>query len=164
MHLKTNLRKQNGAALLITLMVLALLTLLGMAVTSAALVETCITRNETVRDLAFYQAESGWQYGLFWLESQPGAIREDLGSLSAPSGWAEAFSSAAAGAPQNLDAADGQSSFAVSIHYLGTSQPPLYSTDFRRIDYSIHARGYGPLQAQSLIEVSAGRIIHGDGY
>ncbi|MDO3377783.1 PilX N-terminal domain-containing pilus assembly protein [Geoalkalibacter halelectricus] len=163
MMMPKHLNDQCGAALLTALMVLALLTLLGMAATSAALTEIRITRNEVLRDSAFYQAEGGWQYALSWLADQPDELREDLGSRAAPSSWAQAFCAQAATAPETLDR-DGLEQFAVSIHYLGTSHAPLYSTDFQRIDFSVHSRGFGPLQAQALIEVQVGRLLDLRGY
>lgn len=156
--------REQGAALLSTLMVLALLTLLGMAASGAALVEIAITRNEQLRDLAFYRAESGWRYGLAWLEQTPRPILDDQGSQRAPDAWQNALIPALAAAPQPLrDEAD-EALFAVAIAFRGTAHPALYSTDFQRFDYRLAATGFAARNTQARIEVEAGRILPREGY
>lgn len=155
---------QRGAALLTTLLILALLTLLGMVITSAGLVEMNIAHNTRMHDLAFYQAEAGRQYALGWLAEQPLAPTDHLGSVMAAASWAQAFSAAAAAAPQIVYNEEQQPQFSVAISYLGSRQPPLFSSDFRRADYAVDARGYGPLDASSRILVNVGRLHSGGGY
>lgn len=155
---------QRGAALLTTLLILALLTLLGMVITSAGLVEMNIAHNTRVHDLAFYQAEAGRQYALGWLAEQPAAPSENLGSVMAAASWPQAFAATAAAEPQVVQNDEQQPLFSVSISYLGSRQPPLFSTDFRRADYAVDVRGYGPQSASSRILVNVGRMHTGEGY
>lgn len=155
---------QSGAALLTTLLILALLTLLGMVITSAGLVEMNIAHNTRVHDLAFYQAEAGRQYALGWLADQPVAPTGELGSVMAAASWEQAFTAAAAAEPQIVYNDDHQPQFSVSISFFGSRQPPLFSTDFRRADYAVDARGYGPQSASSRILVNVGRLHSSEGY
>lgn len=154
----------RGAALLSTLMVLALLTLLGMAASGAALVEIAITRNELLRDLAFYRAESGWRYGLAWLGQAPRPILDDLGSQAQPDPWRDAFAPALAVAPQPLRSEAGEALFAVAIEFRGAGHPVLYSTDFQRLDYRLNATGFAARHTRALIEVQAERLLTDGGY
>ncbi|WP_305041378.1 PilX N-terminal domain-containing pilus assembly protein [Geoalkalibacter sp.] len=156
--------RERGAALLSTLMVLALLTLLGMAASGAALVEIAIARNEQLRAMAFYRAESGWRYGLAWLARAPRLILDDQGSQTSPAPWDEAFAPHLAAGPLPLQDETGAALFAVTIELRGASHPVLYSTDFQRLDYRLSATGFAAHRTQARIEVEAGRLLAGGGY
>jgi hypothetical protein len=56
------LRNQKGAALITAMVVLALLTVIGMAATNTSMLETMISATERSRSEAFYAAEAGVEH------------------------------------------------------------------------------------------------------
>jgi len=58
----TVLKSQKGAALLTAIVILALLTIIGMAATNTSMLETMISGTEKSRVAAFYAAEAGVEH------------------------------------------------------------------------------------------------------
>ena len=63
------LKKEGGSTLAIALMILAFLTLIGIAVTRTAQIEVRVAHNERVYERVFYVADSGWNEGALWLDN-----------------------------------------------------------------------------------------------
>ena len=66
----TTLKNEDGAVLVAGLMILAVLTLLGIAAISTSTIEVQIAGNDKFSKVAFYAAEGAVQEGLNWLESK----------------------------------------------------------------------------------------------
>ncbi len=162
--LKYRLSDQSGTALMLAIMMLAALTLLGMAITGTGLVEIDIARNEKTHEMAFYKAEGGWQYGVSWLDIHPFGVVDDYGSTAQPAIFADAFSTAQAANPQMVEEGGEELGFAVEIDFRNATHPPLWGKDFSRANYSVVAVGAGPNGALSRIEARPGKIYHSEGY
>lgn len=154
------LNSQRGAALVLAVMMLAVLTLFGISATTTGMVEIDIARNEKFHDMAFYRAESGWRYAVSWIDLHPDGVVEEYGSVAAPGSFAEAFSRAATAQPENV----GGEKFAVDIAYTGGGYAALWDSDYRRFRYAVTADGFGPGGARSRIEAHPGKIFHTGGY
>ena len=154
------LRSERGAALVLAVMMLAVLTLFGISATTTGLIEIDIARNEKFHDMAFYRAESGWRYAVDWLDLHPDGVVEDYASVAAPASFAEGFSRASAAQPEIV----GDEEFAVAIAYSGGGYAPLWDSDYRRFRYAVSAAGLGPGGARSRIEAHPGKIFHTGGY
>jgi len=155
---------QKGAALLTAIMILASLTLLGLASAAGGLVELAIARNNAAHNQAFYQAENGWRHAAAWLAEHPDAPREDLGSRTVTDPWDQAFVPELAEEPEPVLCEEGRPIFSAAIVYDGLSRPPLFSDNVRALRYRIQARGMGPAGAVAGIETQLRRLIPAAGY
>jgi len=63
------LRNQEGFAIVLTIMILAILTLLGFSSVQTSMTEVQITTNMHIHHMTFYAAESGRSHGSLWLNS-----------------------------------------------------------------------------------------------
>ncbi len=61
---RNELENSKGVALVITLLMLLLVTLIGVSLTNSSIFETSITRNDRLRADAFYASEAGSQVAL----------------------------------------------------------------------------------------------------
>jgi len=93
---------QRGSALIVAIMILAILTLVGIAVTNTTRIETIIAGNEKFHKIAFYNADSGVHvipklisYCVDNGEAQPGLANinylDDSGNPDASSGTLDIF-------------------------------------------------------------------------
>jgi Tfp pilus assembly protein PilX len=64
------LANQNGSIVVITLIMLVLLTLIGIASTNTSSTEVSIAANHQSYQVEFYLADSGWHQGAMWLENR----------------------------------------------------------------------------------------------
>lgn len=151
---------QRGAALVLAVMMLAVLTLFGISATTTGLIEIDIARNEKLHDMAFYRAESGWRYAVSWLDLHPVGVIDSYGSVAAPGRLDEAFSRGAATRPEDVRGED----FSVRVDYTGGGYAPLWGSDYRRFRYAVTASGTGPAGARSRIQACPGKIFHTEGY
>ncbi|MDY6849154.1 MAG: PilX N-terminal domain-containing pilus assembly protein [Geoalkalibacter sp.] len=163
-RLPTPIFNQKGAALLTAIMILASLTLLGIASVSGGLVELAIARNNAAHNQAFYQAENGWRHAAAWLAEYPDAPRQDLGSRAVTDPWDQAFVPELAEAPEPVRSEEGRPLFSAAIVYDGMSRPPLFSDNVRALRYRIQAKGMGPDEAVAGIETQLRRLIPAPGY
>jgi hypothetical protein len=160
----TLILNQRGAALLTAVMILASLTLLGLASAAGGLVELAIARNNAAHSQAFYQAENGWRHAAAWLAQYPDAPRQDLGSRTVTDPWDQAFVPELAEAPEPVRSEEGRPLFSATIVYDGMTRPPLFSGNVRALRYRIQARGKGPAEAVAGIETQLRRLIPAPGY
>ncbi len=137
---------EDGSALVISLIMLVLLTLIGISASTTSEIELKISGNDKLHKMAFYTAESGWQMGANYLDSQYPPITS---SSSVTDIWM----------PSNPTL-----KYSYSTTFDGAVFAPGYSTEFRRFMYTINSTGNAPGSAQSQIRVTAGKIAYVGGY
>lgn len=79
---RISLRKENGVALIIALIMLLILTLIGVSSISTTTFETNISGNERVGTVAFYASEAGFQVGVNQLPDTTLISRKEFGEDS----------------------------------------------------------------------------------
>lgn len=137
---------EDGSALVIALVMLVLLTLIGISASTTSEIELKISGNDKLHKMAFYTAESGWQVGANWLDSNYPPV-------------VSSTSVAPTGMPSNNTL-----TYSYSTTFDGAVFAPGYSTEFRRFMYTINSTGNAPGGALSNISVTAGKIVHVGGY
>jgi len=68
----SHLKNENGSVIVVALIILALLTILGIAGTNTSTLEVRIATNSQDHQLDFYVADSGWKDAAMYLEGQSG--------------------------------------------------------------------------------------------
>lgn len=142
------IRVESGSIHFVAVMLVALLTVLGMSISSMSTTELQIARNEGDSKQAFYIAEGGAQRAV--MEVRQGTYPIDNiflpGVLAAcdPSGQISDSPYRIAGEP-----------YAISVSYLGVFPAPkgFSSIEFSRYDYEVRAR-----KDASRVRVRCGRI------
>jgi Tfp pilus assembly protein PilX len=74
------LKNEEGSTLIIALMMVAVLTVMGVAATNTSQTEVRIADNERRYQREFYGADSGWKDGAMWLDNKakpPGRVNTD---------------------------------------------------------------------------------------
>lgn len=61
---------EEGSAIVIALLALAVLTMIGISSIDTSIIESKIIRNERTYQRDFYIADSGWKDGAYWLEQR----------------------------------------------------------------------------------------------
>ena len=162
-HLASICTNEKGSALILALLVLVLLTLMGISATTTSTVGIQMAGSEKFYELAFYSAESGWQRALNWLDDQYPGVTDNLV-------WDGTTFIAVAGNLEEADtvgiplAEDNNTQYFVKIEFAGTAPVPGYGTSFRRFNYRVNSRGVGSGNAQSVVEVIAGKVFDMGGY
>jgi Tfp pilus assembly protein PilX len=64
------INNEQGSAIIVALLALALVTLLGISSIDTTCIELKIVRNEKMYQRCFYVADSGWKDGACWLEGK----------------------------------------------------------------------------------------------
>jgi len=155
------LKSQEGATIVFALMILALLTVIGIAATKTSEIELQISRNEKYHRIAFYTAESGGQVAVNWLDDQYPEISANRG-LDASGGNID-FTSAKYNNSDTISLSN--STYSADVTFMGAQgNVPGYSTEFRRYTYQIDSTGTGPASARSELTVTAGKIVYVGGY
>jgi hypothetical protein len=149
---KDTLDNENGFVVVVVLIMLAIITIMGIAATRTSETEIRIAVNERLYKEAFYTAEAGAVY----VAESP----QLYGSDNVTVGGFLNF-------PYNDDPSEEYSvssrqSFNGDVEYLGFSAPPRGSgydaQKFRAHRYSITCNGFGGSGSQSRIEVGFYRI------
>ncbi len=68
----SQIKDENGSVIVVALIILALLTILGIASTNTSTLEVRIATNSQDHQLDFYVADSGWKDAAMFLEDQSG--------------------------------------------------------------------------------------------
>ena len=68
MHMTQTLRSESGVALILSVFVLCVLTVVGIAATTSTTIDLNIAANERDSVREFYVADSGWKEGVNWLD------------------------------------------------------------------------------------------------
>jgi len=147
------LNNENGSALLISLLILGLLTLLGIFATNTTNIEIQIAGNDKLHKLGFYAAEAARGY----VAGKPALYGPDNITSTNPPHYF----------PNNADPSekyslDSTQSFAGDVGYTGSSEPPRGSGyevgKFKAHRYEMTCNGYGPSNAESRIKAGFYRI------
>jgi hypothetical protein len=146
------LNNEDGSALLISLLILGLLTLLGIFATNTTNIEIQIAGNDKVHKLAFYAAEAAIGY--------VAGNTSLYGPNNITVGGKLYF-------PNNDNTSekyllDSTQSFAGDVGYTGSSEPPRGSGyevgKFKAHRYEMTCNGYGLSNAESRIKAGFYRI------
>ena len=73
-------KKEDGAVMVATILILVLLTIIGISATTTSNSELKITSNSQLHKMAFFTAESGWHVMADWLDDQYPLPTVNLGS------------------------------------------------------------------------------------
>lgn len=131
-------RTQNGAALIVGLVLLLVLTLLAVSTMRTAALELLMAGNAQNRETAFRLAEAGIA----------DAISRPVSGFPATDGWSTSFGPIALANP------DVRGSYDADISYLGVSTLPSYGmysvSDYEFVAFQIDATGRSDRGARSL--------------
>jgi len=149
---KNTTSDERGFVIIVALLMLAIITVIGIAATMIADTETRIAVNERLYNTAFYTAEAGTEF----VAESPSFYGPDNitvgGSLSFPND---------ADPTERYDMSSTQS-FNGEVEYLGSSAPPRGSgydaEKFKAHRYQMTCAGYGPLNSISQLEIGFYRI------
>lgn len=149
---KDTINNENGFVIVIALIMLAIVTVIGIAATRTSETELQISGNEKLHKLSFYAAEAARGY-----------VADDTslyGGDNITAGVGIYF-------PNNADSSatyelDSTQSFKGDVQYIGFSAPPRGSgyeaEKFKAHRYQMTCDGYGPSNSQSQIEAGFYRI------
>lgn len=149
---KDTINNENGFVIVIALIMLAIVTVIGIAATRTSETELQISGNEKLHKLSFYAAEAARGY-----------VADDTslyGGDNITAGVSIYF-------PNNADSSatyelDSTQSFKGDVQYIGFSAPPRGSgyeaEKFKAHRYQMTCDGYGPSNSQSQIEAGFYRI------
>jgi hypothetical protein len=148
---KCLLRNEDGAVLVIALIMMGLLILLGVSASTTTEIEMQIAGNERSHGIAFYAAEAAGAYV---------AGTPDL--YGADNITPEEFISFPDDEDASAKYALGSASFNGDVEYLGSSAPPRGSGygagKFKAHNYKMTCNGYGPRNSASEVEAGFYRI------
>ncbi len=137
------LKSESGSVLILSLIMLAMLTIIGVTLTATSTVEVQISGNERIHNMAFYAAESGWQLGVTWLDSKFPPITDNQ-TTSQMIHYDIYDRSASSFLLTNSLTNDNSSRYSMNIRFMGAPGIPVagYSADsFIRYTYFIDSRG-----------------------
>ena len=149
---KDTINNENGFVIVIALIMLAIVTVIGIAATRTSETELQISGNEKLHKLSFYAAEAARGY----VADDPSLYGGD----NITEGVGIYF-------PNNADPSttydlDSTQSFKGDVEYTGFSAPPRGSgydaEKFKAHRYLMTCDGYGPSNSQSKIEAGFYRI------
>lgn len=149
---KDTIGNESGFAIIVALIMLAIITVMGIAATRTSEIETRIASNERLYNIAFYAAEAGTTF----VAESPSFYGSDNitvgGALSFPNDTD----------PSETYALSVAQSFNGEVEYLGSSAPPRGSgydaEKFKAHRYQMTCSGYGSLNSTSQIEIGFYRI------
>jgi hypothetical protein len=149
---KDTINNENGFVIVIALLMLAIVTVIGIAATRTSETELQISGNEKFHKLSFYAAEAARGY----VVDDPSLYGGD----NITEGVSIYF-------PNNADPSatyelDSTQSFKGDVEYIGFSEPPRGSGyeagKFKAHRYQMTCDGYGPSNSQSQVEAGFYRI------
>jgi hypothetical protein len=156
---------EKGSALVLSLLILVLLTLMGISATTTSTVEIQMAGGEKFYELAFYSAESGWQRALNWLDNQFPGVTQNLAWNNGTNTFTQASGDFEDVEPDGIPLAnDNNTQYRVKVEFVGTAPVAGYGTSFRRFNYRVNSVGTGPGNARSEVEVTAGKVFDMGGY
>ncbi len=146
----TNQKRQRGAALIIGLILLAIITLLAVVGMNISNSELASATSEQIRLRAFQAAESGLEHGIVEMR--------DVGTTAEDEKGVEFDPVAAAGSPKDGDG-NALDTYTNTITFRGYSMVPMYSKkDFAAYHYSIVTEGKSSRNAIARHETGAFRV------
>jgi type II secretory pathway pseudopilin PulG len=145
---------QNGMAIVIVLMVLALITIAGLMATRTSTTEMQISTSDQIHKISFYAAEAARAYVIYNADLYSSLNIDSDNPLNFPN-------DADSTAKQTLDAGSNQS-FNGQVEYLEPSLPPRGSGyqagKFKAHVYQMTCNGHGPRNSSTAIEAGFYRI------
>ncbi len=145
---------QNGIAIIIVMMVLALITAAGVMATRTSTTEMQISTSDKIHKISFYAAEAARAYVLHNYDLYSSANIEPGNPISYPDSGDPA-------AEQPLDAGSNQS-YNGHVEYVDVSTVPrgsgFQAGKFKAHVYEMECTGYGPRDTESTVEAGFYRI------
>lgn len=153
-NLFSTCKNQNGIAIIIVLMVLALITAAGLMATRTSTTELQISTSDQIHKISFYAAEAGRAYVMHNTDLYSSANIEAGNPFSFPD-------TGDPSAERPLDANSNQS-YNGQVEYLNASMVPRGSGfqmgKFKAHVYEMECTGYGPRGSETTIEAGFYRI------
>ena len=143
---------EDGSVMVVAILILALLTIIGIAAMSTTNVELKISGNEKSYKMALYAAEAARGY----VVKTPELYGPDNMTLGQGLNFPDENN------PLVVVRLSSKQSFGGTVEYLGFSAPPRGSGTqvgtFKAHKYRMTCKGYGPARAESQIEAGFYRI------
>jgi hypothetical protein len=143
---------EDGSVMVVAILILALLTIIGIAAMSTTNVELKISGNEKSYKMALYAAEAARGY----VEKTPELYGPDNMTLGQGLNFQDEND------PLVVVRLSSAQSFGGTVEYLGFSAPPRGSGTqvgtFKAHKYKMTCEGYGPARAESQIEAGFYRM------
>ncbi len=145
-------KNEEGSVMVVTILILALLTIIGIAAMSTTNVELKISGNEKSYKMALYAAEAARGY----VAKTPELYGPDNMMLGQGLNFPDENNSSI------VVQLSSKQSFGGTVEYLGFSAPPRGSGTqvgaFKAHKYKMTCEGYGPAKAESQIEAGFYRL------
>ena len=74
----SNIKNEDGSAIIIALLILVLLTIIGTSATQTTIIELAIVRNDLVHKDQLYRADGAVMQASQWVEDQPDEVLQDI--------------------------------------------------------------------------------------
>jgi len=74
----SNIKNEEGSAIIIALLILVLLTIIGTSATQTTVIELAIVRNDLVHKDQLYRADGAVMQASQWIEDQPDEVLQDI--------------------------------------------------------------------------------------
>ncbi len=143
---------EDGSVMVVSILILALLTIIGIAAMSTTNVELKISSNEKSYKMALYAAEAARGY----VAKTPELYGPDNMTLGQGLNFPDENN------PSMVVQLSSKQSFGGTVEYLGFSAPPRGSGTqvgtFKAHKYRMTCKGYGPAKAESQIEAGFYRM------
>jgi hypothetical protein len=146
----THLNNEKGAALIVTLMMIAGLAVIGGIIVVIAASEKQVVFNESTHMRSFYSADAGGEAAINWLRTQgsPPDILDGANNVFVPSG-------------QTSLSSDHRYQF--GIQYTGKRPRPGWSKEWKDFDYLVDSDGESVRDSRSEVELQTSRLFQ-EGY
>jgi len=145
-------KPQDGSVMVVAILILALLTIIGIAAMSTTNVELKISGNEKSYKMALYAAEAARGYVVKTPELYGPDNMTPVKEINFP----------VEDDPSMVVQLSSKQSFNGYVEYLGYSAPPRGSGTqvgtFKAYKYKMECKGYGPAKAESQIEAGFYRM------
>ncbi len=145
-------KNEDGSVMVVAILILALLTIIGIAAMSTTNVELKISGNEKSYKMALYAAEAARGY----VVKTPELYGPDNMTLGQGLNFPDENN------PLVVVRLSSKQSFGGTVEYLGFSAPPRGSGTqvgtFKAYKYKMECKGYGPAKAESRIEAGFYRM------
>ena len=145
-------KNEDGSVMVVAILILALLTIIGIAAMSTTNVELKISGNEKSYKMALYAAEAARGY----VAKTPELYGPDNMTLGEEINFPDEND------PLEVVRLSSKQSFGGTVEYLGFSAPPRGSGTqvgaFKAHKYKMTCEGYGPAKAESQVEAGFYRM------
>jgi hypothetical protein len=145
-------KQQDGSVMVVAILILALLTIIGIAAMSTTRVELKISGNEKSYKMALYAAEAARGY----VAKTPDLYGSDNMTVGQGLNFPDEND------PSVVVQLSSTQSFSGTVEYTGVSTPPRGSgtqvQTFKAHQYKMTCKGYGPAKAESQIQAGFYRV------